>query len=457
MAECRALAATGMLGTGFLESSLEQALEWDPHFIGSDAGSTDGGPRSLGSGPRTSKDATKRDLRLMLKAGRRKKIPVLVGTAGSAGGNAHLEWTRQIVAEIAREEGLHFKAAFIRSEQSKDFLKRKLREGKITPLKPAPEFNEQVIDRSQRIVAMMGPEPFIKALDAGADVVITGRSSDASIFAAVPVKMGISWGPIWHAAKVLECGAAAAEQRPHPDCMFAYIRDDHFVVRPPNPKLRCTPVSVAAHTLYENGDPYLLVEPPGTLNTYDCTYDWQDKVSVKVTGSKFIRSNKYTVKLEGAERVGYQCVIIGAFRDPVIIEQLDDYLAKIKGNIINRVDQIFSGKVVHGTDYKLTFKVYGKNGVMGKLEPVQEVRSHEVCVLIEVTARDESTANSIASSAAHTAMHSPIPQWTGLITSLAYPYNPQVLQRGEVYRFNVNHVLELDDPCEIFPMEMVEF
>lgn len=145
MTECRALAATGMLGTGFLESSLEQALEWEPHFIGSDAGSTDGGPRSLGAGPRGSKDATRRDLRLMLKAGCRKKIPVLVGSAGGAGGNAHLEWTREIVAEIAKEEGLHFRAAFIRSEQSKEFLKKKLREGKIKPLKPAPEFTEQVI------------------------------------------------------------------------------------------------------------------------------------------------------------------------------------------------------------------------------------------------------------------------------------------------------------------------
>ena len=65
--------------------------------------------------------------------------------------------------------------------------------------------------------------------------------------------------------------------------------------------------------------------------------------------------------------------------------------------------------------------------------------------------------NAIAVSASQIATHVSIPQWTGHITSIAYPYSPQVLQRGEVYRFNLNHILELDDPCEIFPMDIVDF
>ncbi|MCZ6789774.1 MAG: acyclic terpene utilization AtuA family protein [Chloroflexi bacterium] len=458
MAEARALAATGILGSGFAESSLAKGLEWDPHFIGADAGSTDLGPQHLGAGTTFfSKEAVKRDLRLMIKGGQYKKIPVLVGTAGGAGGDVHLEGMRRIIAEIAEEEGLHFRAAFIHSEQDKAFLKAQLRSGKIKPLKPAPPVDEQVIEKSERIVAMMGPEPFINALDAGAEVIITGRSSDTSIFAAVPLKMGLSPGPIWHAAKILECGAAVVEQRPHPDCMFAFIRDDHFVVRAPNPTLRCTPVSVAAHTLYENPDPYILIEPPGTLDTSEARYEPQDEVAVRVSGSKFIQADQYTVKLEGAERVGYQSIIIGAFRDPVILEQLDDYLDRIKQTIVNRVEEIYSGEVVHGEDYTVTFKVYGRDGVMGALEPVKEVLAHEICVIIEITAQDERLTNAIAVSASQIATHVSIPQWTGHITSIAYPYSPQVLQRGEVYRFNLNHILELDDPCEIFPMDIVDF
>src|SRR5690606_357555 len=64
--EIRVLAATAMLGSGFLESSFEEGLRRRPHLIGCDSGSTDGGPYSLGLGrPGFSRDATKRDLRVM--------------------------------------------------------------------------------------------------------------------------------------------------------------------------------------------------------------------------------------------------------------------------------------------------------------------------------------------------------------------------------------------------------
>ena len=53
-------------------------------------------------------------------------------------------------------------------------------------------------------------------------------------------------------------------------------------------------------------------------------------------------------------------------------------------------------------------------------------------------------------------MHFPIPEWHGLISGLAYPYAPPELDKGEVYRFNMNHVVEPDDPCEMFPMELME-
>ena len=41
------------------------------------------------------------------------------------------------------------------------------------------------------------------------------------------------------------------------------------------------------------------------------------------------------------------------------------------------------------------------------------------------------------------------------MTTMACPYNPAYLKRGPIYRFNVNHIVEPDDPYEMFPMEMV--
>src|SRR6266478_4067265 len=65
----------------------DEALKDDPHFIACDAGSTDPGPFSLGSGePAFAREAVKRDLAALLDAGRRAGIPVLIGSAGTAGG-----------------------------------------------------------------------------------------------------------------------------------------------------------------------------------------------------------------------------------------------------------------------------------------------------------------------------------------------------------------------------------
>jgi len=102
----------------------------------------------------------------------------------------------------------------------------------------------------------------------------------------------------------------------------------------------------------------------------------------------------------------------------------------------------------------VNIRIYGKNGTMGPLEPVKEIRSHELCLLIEVTAPTQEFASSIAGIVRHQGLHLPIPEWCGLITALACPYNPAHLDRGAVYRFNVNHVVEPDDPYEMFPMEL---
>ena len=450
MDELRILSPTGVCGSGFVESSFERALALQPHVIGCDAGSTDPGPAYLGSG-RTAfpREAIRRDLRLMLLGARRLKVPLLIGSAGTGGNDAQIEGMHQLVTEIAAAEGLSFKLALVHAEQKKDYLKKRLREGRIKPLAPAPQFDEAVIDRSEHIVGMMGAEPFIRALEAGADVVIAGRASDTAIFAAMPVMRGFPEGIAWHAAKILECGAASVVQRKTPDCMFAWLRKDHFVVEAPDPELTCTPQSIASHSLYENADPFRLVECSGTLDLTRSRYEAVTGRSVKVSGSEFIPAKRYTVKLEGAEKAGYQSILIGSIRDPFIIRQIDDWTARLTERIHARVNMVYGDKLAK-SDYVVFIRIYGKNGTMGALEPVKEIRSHELCLLIEVTAPTQEIASSIAGIVRHQGLHLPIPEWSGLITGLACPYNPAHLDRGPVYRFNVNHVVEPDDPHEMF-------
>jgi hypothetical protein len=444
-----------MLGTGFSEASLDLAMARQPHFIGCDAGSSDPGPFYLGSGQtQASKGATKRDLRLMLLAGRAAGIPVIVGSAGTAGGDPHLAFTRQIVEEIAAEEGLHFRLALIHAELDRAFLKERLRQGRIHPLSPAPAFDDSTIDRATRFVGQMGAEPFMRALDDGAEVVLAGRASDTSIFAAYPLLHGCAPGPVWHAAKILECGAASVAQRLHPDPMLAWIHDADFVVEPPHPAMRCTPSSVVAHTLYENADPFRLVEPAGVLDTRAADYVAIDDRAVRVTGSRFIPADRYTVRIEGAEYLGHRFAVIAGVRDPVVLRQHDRFLAGLVETIGHKVQSSLGLRIDH--DFKLLFRVYGKNGVMGALEPESVIDGHEVGLVVEVIGRTAEEARAVISIAWHTGLHHPVPEWEGLISNWAFPYSPPEMDAGPVYRFCVNHVVELDDPLETFRIEYVQ-
>ena len=284
-----------------------------------------------------------------------------------------------------------------------------------------------MIDRSAHIVGMMGAEPYIRAVQEGADVVIAGRASDTAIFASIPLMLGIPPGVAWHAAKILECGAAAVVNRKTPDCMFAWLGADHFVIQAPDPSLRCTPQSIASHALYENAHPFRLVESSGTLDLTRATYEAVDERTVRVANSDYLPADVYTVKLEGAELVGYQSVLIGSIRDPFIIRQIDNWTAELKGRIANRVNSVFGGKLAD-EDWSVNIRIYGKNGTMGPLEPVKEIRSHELCLIFEATGPTQEIANALGGIVRHQALHLPIPEWSGLITGLACPYN--ALPRG---------------------------
>ena len=140
-----------------------------------------------------------------------------------------------------------FKLAVIHSEQDKAYLKRRLREGRIKPLHPAPQFNEAVIDRSEHIVGMMGAEPFMRAFEAGADVVLAGRASDTAIFASLPLMLRLP-GRAWPGTRRKSSNAArrrwSTARRPTA-CSRGCV-DDHFVVEAPD---RSPALHAAKHRL----------------------------------------------------------------------------------------------------------------------------------------------------------------------------------------------------------------
>jgi len=447
----KVLALNGILGYGYPKTSLENGLKQNPDIIGVDAGSTDPGPYYLGAGISfTSRAAVKRDIELALPEALRKDIPFIIGTAGGSGGEPHLSWNREIIEEIAEEKGLHFKLALIHSEIDKEYLKSKLEEGKIKSMGPIPELTKEEIDESIRIVGQMGAQPFIDALQRGANVILAGRSSDAAIYAALPLKEGYDSGLAWHAAKIIECGAMCCVPGTTADSIMAYVEKDCFLLEPLNPVRKCTPTSVAAHTLYEQPNPYYLYESEGMADLSQCRYEQYSDKAVRVYGSKFVTAEKPTIKIEGVAKAGYRTISIAGARDPIMIEEIEE----ITEAVGEHVKEVFEDKI-SSRDYQLLFRLYGKDGVEGETEPSKR-KAHELGIIIEVVAKTQEMANDVCAVARSTLLHYPYKGRKATAGNLAFPYSPSDIPMGVGYRFSIYHLLELEDPSELFPIEVVE-
>jgi hypothetical protein len=435
----RYIAAIGALGGGIDGASLLAALDYGPQFIAADAGTTDAGAFALGSGATAfSRAAVKQDLSMMLRAGLRARVPVIVGSAGTAGADIHVDWMLAIVEEIAQELGEDLRGVAIYCEQDVSHLAECLAAGRIQPLRHATELEPNTLARCERVVGMIGVEPLQDALATDPQFIIAGRCSDAALYAALPVMNGFAPGPAWHAGKVVECGTLACETM-GPGVMVVTLRDDSFSVCPVGADLRCTPQSVAAHSLYETAHPYLFKEPSGTLDITASTYEQEDNVTVRVAGSRFVPADDYSVKLEGAELIGFQAMIVGGVRDPLIISQLDPWLENIRNYVTASIER-FMGVVMDDDRYRLGFQVYGRDAVMGELEP-SRTPGHEVGIVCTTLAPSQDEATEMANLCRQPLLHAPIPEWKGAITGFACLHSPAWVELGPLYRFCLNHVL----------------
>lgn len=438
--EIRILSPSGMLGYGFPVSSFMQGLEHELHGIVVDAGSTDAGPHKLGAGVAiVSKRAAKKDLELIVTHGLKRKIPVIIGSAGGAGARPHVEWTLDIIREIMQENDLKAKIAVIWSDFTSEQIVEANRSGKIKPLSPnIKPLSESIIQESVNIVAQMGHEPVVEALENEADIIICGRAYDPSPFAAIGIYHGKDAGLSYHLGKILECGALCAEPGTTKDSILGIIKEDSFTVQSMNPERKCTPISVAAHTFYEKEHPYILHGPGIVLDLSECEFKDLGEGIVEVSKSKLQKADKYFVKLEGARKVAYRTFVIAGVRDPLLIGQIEE----IQQRVLEQVREYY--QEISADQYKINFYNYGMNAVLGAKES-EPFAGHEIGVLFEVIAETQELANSICSSVRSTFLHYGYENRKSTAGNLAFPFAPSDVEFGPVYEFSVYHLLEIDE------------
>lgn len=445
----RIFSPCGILGYGFPAESFYNGMKDKPDAIVVDAGSTDAGPHKLGANVAiVSRQACKKDLEYIITAGIEQNIPVLIGSAGGSGGRVHVEWTLDIVDEIIRERKLSsFKQAVIWADIPKETIRENMKLNKVSPLGDAvPALTEQALDETTGVVAQMGIEPILKALGDGARLIICGRAYDPSPFAAVGIFNGYDEAMSYHLGKVLECGALCCDPGTTKDCMMGVLYEDCFEVYPTNPRRKCTTVSVAAHTFYEKDHPYILHGPGIILDLENCEFQDSGNGHVRVSGSRISKTPAYMIKLEGARKTAYRTFVIAGIRDPLLIERVEDVEELVRNSVMEQFSEIPPDR------YKINFYNYGKDGVMGALEP-DKTAGHELGVLFEVIAKTQAEASALCSSVRSTFMHYGYEGRKSTAGNLAFPFAPSDVEFGAVYEFSVYHLMETVDGSALFPIE----
>ena len=231
-------------------------------------------------------------------------------------------------------------------------------------------------------------------------------------------------------AKIMECGAMCSEPVAAADVMQAYIEKDYFELCPASKNRKCTVERVAAHTLYEQSNPYLIFEPDGMADLHDSKYLQVDEKTVRVSESKFLPAKQKTLKLEGVKISGYRTVSPAVINDPLTIEKLDFIIDTVN----NFVKANLSGKIDE-KDYTINYKTAG-----GK--------ESSLSIIIDVVAKSQDIADTVCALARSRMLHCDYEGRKSSAGNLAFPFSPSDIHVGEVYEFSIFHLVEVDDLLE---------
>jgi hypothetical protein len=220
------------------------------------------------------------------------------------------------------------------------------------------------LDATERIVAMAGVHPFIELLQQGADVIIGGRSSDSCVFAAPAIHHGFPKIKPTTSARSSNARRSAPSRTAARRRCSARVDADDVEVTAMHPAQRCTVASVAGHAMYERANPYFEHVAGGTLDMSECRYEQVAEKTTRITGAKFRRAPEFRVKLEGCGQGRRALRRHG--RHP---RSLHDR-ARRRGDRLGARQQCASGSARSG--YELHYTVYGRDGIMGELEPMRD-------------------------------------------------------------------------------------
>ena len=350
----------------------------------------------------------------------------------------HVSWLKDILLEIATEQDLSFRLGTVLSDVSREYVLEKLENGKFVNMSDEMPLCRQDVEESKVIVSQIGIAPILALLKEQVDVIVCGRACDTAIYAAPCIYEGYPEGLAFHMAKIMECGAMCSEPVAAADVMQAYMYQDYFELRPANPMRRCTVDRVAAHTLYEQSNPYLIFEPDGICDLTNSAFLQVDERTVRVSGSVFREAEQKTLKLEGVKCSGYRTICPATIYDPETIRHFD-----FMTDTVLRFVKENTKKTIPENSYTISFKTNGSaESSMG--------------ILMDVVAKTQEIADTVCALVRSRMLHCDYPGRKSTAGNLAFPFSPSDIHVGAVYEFSVFHLAKVESLLETSRFEIQE-
>ena len=447
--EIRLLSTSAILGYGFPEASLQAGLARDPHVIGVDGGSVDPGPHYLGSGkPFCSPIAIRRDLRLMLRAASNTKFRWSSAPAAAPAASRIWRWWCRWCARSPAKKACTSRWPSSMPNRTR-LSEARVAAGRFRRWRDQPPLTDATIDRATRIVGDDGT----RTVHGGAGCRRpggaggTGERSGAmggrgDARADCPRPRAGMRARCWNAAPRRQCRKAmtACSSR----CATIMSNASRPIRRAAARRCR-SPITACTKT---QPDPsYRAGRHAG-------------HVGLPVRGGQRPRgadqrhaldpADRYTVKLEGVELAGYRAICVCGTRDPLLIGRLDDFLASVRGEVADQGGGVRCDAGLLSTRYPRLWprRRHGRAGAVAQCSAARTGLRHEVVARDKSGNRQRRAGDGADQHAAH--------RFPGRLCregNMAFPFSPSDIEVGPVYRFNVFHVAELDDPTELFPIE----
>jgi hypothetical protein len=227
------------------------------------------------------------------------------------------------------------------------------------------------------------------------------------------------------------------------ESIFGRIAEDDIRVTAMHPGQRCTPASLASHAMYERRDPYREHVVSGYVDMSDCRYEQFDEKTTRATGARWVPAAQPMAKLEGSGKVGERRLAIVGMREPYMIANIEKAIAWARARLNERFGTPEEG------GWQVFYHLYGRDGVMGPMDPTPPANPHELGIVVETLCADGKRAEEICALAARNLFYARLPEVKGTAGAAAL-MSDEVMVGKPGYEWTLNHVIPVTSATELF-------